>query len=235
MIGLIALTCGLDSLPDCSARAESTESASSLGRKLYEARKFGGAIVAYGQAIGADPKDHEAYRGRGLAYLRKGRFERAIADFDKANADLGPYRETKFPGVGAYLDWQRAHDQYEDANKHLLARNYDQAIGMYRISLSIYATFPQCLHNLAIAVSKKGDHQEAAIYCMEAISLRHTDWKFWKTLAIELFMQGNYVLALQAMEHAKELTPPVPETVEIIESIEIIKDALHEQHARSLW
>lgn len=198
---------------------------------MYDAGRLGTAILEYDQAINLDPGYYDGYRGRGLAYLRLGRYERAIADFDRSDAQLGPYREQKFPGLGGYLEWKRAHDEYEDANRYLKSGDYDQAISMYRIALSIYPTFPQCLHNLAIALGKKGDHKQASLLCMDAISYRHADWKFWKTLSIELFMLGKYKSALLVMEQARQLHPPVPEEVEIIESIENIKDAMRQPRA----
>ena len=41
-------------------------------------------IARCGRAIEADPGDIEAYASRGLAYLRKGEIDRAVADYDRA-------------------------------------------------------------------------------------------------------------------------------------------------------
>ncbi len=237
LVGMLcsAMLAGSKALPAGQPDAGSAARACQEARKLYDAGRLGAAIVEYDQAIRLDPNYYDGYRGRGLTYLRLGRNDRAAADFFKSDEHLGPYREQKFPGLGAYLDWRRAHDEYEDANRYLRSGDYDQAISMYKTALSIYPTFPQCLHNLAIALSKKGDHKQAALLCMEAISYRHTDWKFWKTLAIELFMQGRYRQALEDMQYARALHPPVPEEVEIIDSIENIKDAIRQQRARSFW
>ncbi len=173
-----------------------------------------------------NPENHQAFRGRGLSYLRMGRIERAISDFDKAGEELGPYREEKFPGWSGYLDWSKAHDIYTEANSLLQAGSYQEAIVKYTQALSIYPPYPQCLHNLAIALDKTGEHDAAAQRCIEAISYRDGDWKFWKTLSLELYAQGKYLFALKAMEHARELNPPVPEEVEIIESLDKIRSSL---------
>jgi tetratricopeptide (TPR) repeat protein len=212
------------------SKPDTTETLCRQAKRLYVEGKLGLSILSYERAVVLGPDNLDAYRGRGLAYLAMGRLERAIADFDRANEELGPYREQKFPGIGGYLEWQRAHEQYELANNLLKSKDFEGACASYKLALAIYPTFPQCLHNLGIALSKRGDHDAAARRCMEAISYRQTDWKFWKTLALELYAQGRYRIALQAMEHAKELKPPVPEEVEIIESIENIKDALVRAH-----
>lgn len=237
-MGAICCSIPLAAFDCCRAAPAGAESAESIcihAKKLYDGGKTGLAILEYDRAIMLSPDSHAGYRGRGLAYLRIGRIERALADFDKANEELGPYREQKFPGLGGYLDWQRAHVEYQEANKDLQSGNYDRAIMLYNTALAIYPTFPQCMHNLGIALSKKGDHDSAALRCMEAISYRQGDWKFWKTFGLELHMKGRYKFALQAMEHAKELHPPGPDEVEIIESLENIKDAIRQDRDRSLW
>jgi tetratricopeptide (TPR) repeat protein len=216
------------------AGGDNVDSIVAQAKSLADAGKLGLSILEYDRAISLQPGSHELYRSRGLSYLRMGRLEKAIDDFDHANEELGPYREQKFPGLGGYLDWQRAHERYLEGNRELGLGHYDGAIALYRDALSIYSTFPQCLHNLGIAYGKKGDHEEAALLCMEAISYRHVDWKFWKTLAIELHSQGKYITSLHAMEHAKELDPPTPEEVEIIEGIEVIKDSMQRHRVRTL-
>lgn len=229
---ILFLSAGLPCEPllAAPAKSETADTTCRQAKRLYIEGKLGLSILSFDRAISLDPDNFEAYRGRGLSYLAMGRLERAVADFDRANEQLGPYRERKFPGLGGYLEWQRAHEQYEHANSLLQSKDYDGACAAYKLALSIYPTFPQCLHNLGIALSKRGDHDAAARRCMEAISYRQTDWKFWKTLALQFFAQGKYRIALQSMEHAKELRPPVPEEVEIIESIENIKDALARAH-----
>jgi tetratricopeptide (TPR) repeat protein len=42
------------------------------------------AIAACSRLLAADPKDALAYAGRGIAYNRKGNYDRAISDFDQA-------------------------------------------------------------------------------------------------------------------------------------------------------
>lgn len=230
LILLLALLSPRQRLLATPAKLETADALGRQAKRLYIEGKLGLSILSFDRAVALDPNNFEAYRGRGLSYLAMGRLERAVADFDRANEQLGPYREQKFPGLGGYLEWQRAHEQYEHANNLLKSKDYDGACAAYKLALSIYPTFPQCLHNLGIALSKRGDHDAAARRCMEAISYRQTDWKFWKTLALEFYAQGKYRIALQSMEHAKELHPPVPEEVEIIESIENIKDALVRAH-----
>ena len=142
---------------------------------------------------------------------------------------MGPYRERKFPGLGNYQDWTRAQQQYLDANGELSRGNYTLAINMYEVALTIYPHYPQCLHNLAIALGKKGDYQAAGVRCMEAISFRHDDWKFWRTLGFELFKQGRLRPSLAAFQQAMALSPPVPDRAQLIDDVELVKDYLHKR------
>lgn len=229
--GLIAILLLPPAYSDSAA--DQYEHARSLGQKLYAEGKFGAAILAFDRAIRASRENVEAYRGRGLSYLRIGNIDRAVNDFNLSNQALGPYREQKFPGLGSYLDWKRAHEIYEDGNQYLSQENYDQAISLYKTALSVYPTFPQCLHNLGIATGKKGDHKQSLQYCLEAISYRQSDWKFWQSLALEWHALGNYKLSLKALDHARGLHPPLPDDVGLIEMIENVKDAWHKTGSRA--
>jgi tetratricopeptide (TPR) repeat protein len=41
-------------------------------------------IVDFGHAIALDPKNSNAYRGRGVLYIKKSEFDRALSDLDRA-------------------------------------------------------------------------------------------------------------------------------------------------------
>lgn len=194
---------------------------------FYASGKFSSAAYAFSQAISKTPENKELYRKRGLTRMQLGDYERAVEDFRIANQDLGPYRETKFPGFGAYLDWKRARQQYEHAN-YVLNRleKPEQAITMYQTALAVYPTFPQCLHNLAIAFGKTEDYDQAVENCIKAISFRYTDWKFWNTLGLELYHQGKPRTAIRAFKQALNLEPSEPNRVAVLENIEFARDRL---------
>lgn len=222
-IALLSMTFYYYATSDCFGKAPGE----SLAKLYYNQNRLGLCLLEYNRAIAEDPGNSEALRGRGLAFLRMGRIDKALEDLQQANSNLGPYRETKFPGLGGYLDWQNAHEDYLIGNTYLRTGAYQRAMEKYRGALLLYPTFPQCLHNLGIILAKTGQHEQAAIACMEAISYRHDDWKFWNTLALELFALGRYRTSLQAMEHARDLKPPAGDEADIIEAIEKIKDTFY--------
>jgi tetratricopeptide (TPR) repeat protein len=202
-------------------------------KQLYLDGKLRGAELIYSRVLASDPVHADALRGRGLVELRTSRYTEAIRDLSAAEAQLGPYREEKFPGIvgsAGYLEWRKAQDVYEEGNEFLEKRDYQNAIKKFGEALHIYRRYPQCLHNLAIALGKLGQYNAAEMVCMEAISLRYSDWKFWKTLSIEFYMQNKFHNALAAIQEAIHLGPPETEQASLIEDIEIVKDQLRKRH-----
>lgn len=225
---IIALAVAVFAAADAAAASTAGELAGQMAevQALIAGAKFRPAVARLDDILRQHPGEKQALRQRGLCYMHLGQFDRAIGDLKVSIDDLGPYRERKFPGRGAYLDWKRAQEQYADANAVFAAGDYERAIGMYELALSIYGHYPQCLHNLAIAQGKKGLWKQAEDSCMQAISLRWDDWKFWKSLGYFLFKQGKLDRALLAFRKAMELAPPESDRAQLIEDAEIIKDYL---------
>ena len=71
-------------LPRIAAGADPAKEAEERGRACLDKQDFDGAIAAFTQAVGLDPKDAKGYYLRGLAYGNKGDHDKAIADFTKA-------------------------------------------------------------------------------------------------------------------------------------------------------
>ena len=71
---------------------------------MYKKGNLDQAIADYSQAIALDPKNADAYTGRGLALRDSSRLEQALADFNKA-IDLDPKNANAFLGRG--LTYQR--------------------------------------------------------------------------------------------------------------------------------
>lgn len=203
-------------------------------KQLYLDGKLRGAELVYSRMLAADPSHADALRGRGIVEMRSARYVEAVRDLKAAEAQLGPYREQKFPGIvgsAGYLEWRKAQEIYDEGNELLEKRDYHNAIKKYGQALHIYRRYPQCLHNLAIALGKIGQYNAAEMVCMEAISLRYSDWKFWKTLATQFYMQNKFHNSLAAMQEAMHLGPPETEKASLIEDIEIVKDHLRNPHA----
>ena len=101
------------------------------------------------EAIQLDPKDAQAYVGRGAAYRGKGDYDRAIADYDEA-IRLDPKDARAYRGRGAVCFWKGDYDRaivdYDEAirldpkdarafhfrgNAYFAKKNYDRAIADY--------------------------------------------------------------------------------------------------------
>ncbi len=113
------------------------------------------AIVAYGEAIGFDPKDAIAYNNRGVAYSFKGDYDHAIADYSEA-IRLDP----NF--VGAFDNRGRAYRAKGD-NDHAIA-DYTEAIRLNPKYAVVY-------NDRGIAYRAKGDNDRAIVDYSEAIRL----------------------------------------------------------------
>ena len=73
-------------MPGLSIADERKSAAEALkkGEQLLSAGDFDGAIAAYTEASRLDPKDHQAYQNRGVAYEKKGKKAKAEEGFAQA-------------------------------------------------------------------------------------------------------------------------------------------------------
>src|SRR5512138_1852032 len=79
---------------------------------------YGAAIEAYEKALAEDPRSREASRGLGLARLRNGETDRAVAEFDRHLARFPDDAELAFEQA-RLLQWSRYAYRARDAVRYL--------------------------------------------------------------------------------------------------------------------
>lgn len=90
------------------------------GDTYLKAREYDQAIIQYDQAIKQEPQFHDVYSQRALAYLGKGDYDSAIADYTKKiDSYLGD-------GTDPYFNLQKAQVILDRARVYFLKKEYDK-------------------------------------------------------------------------------------------------------------
>ncbi|UZQ53645.1 tetratricopeptide repeat protein [Trichothermofontia sichuanensis B231] len=124
----------------------------SLGMVLQHSGQVDAAIAAYYQALERDPNMIDAYNNIGTLLMQQDRLSEAEAIYRQATV-------IKPDHFGAYLNL---------GNIAFVLQNYDAAIAAYETALRCKPGYPDSLMNLAIALEKKGDIQQANLYFAQA-------------------------------------------------------------------
>ena len=142
-------------LPSIATSADSATEANQKGQAAQKKGESDAAIAAFTEKIRHDPKDADAFFGRGVAYEKKGEADKAIADYTEAirlDPKLGnaySNRGVVYEGKG---DMEKALADYTEA----IRLDPKSAIGYY---------------NRGIAYAKKGDLDKAIADYTEAIRI----------------------------------------------------------------
>ena len=147
------------------------------------------AIEAYSYAIDLDPRNANAYTGRGVAYANNGKFDCAIEDYDRA-IDLKPDDAIAYYNRGnAYLhrnepdraikDYTQAIEfQSDDADAYTgrgvaYARKgeFDRAIADYNKAIRFKSDYSIAYYNRGNAYTRKGDFDNAITNYNKVIQL----------------------------------------------------------------
>ena len=128
------------------------------GDDYYDKRELEKAIEEYTKAIELDPKNAEAYRGRGNSYRRLFKDTEALADLNKA-IQLNPKDSTAYRGRGStYAGMRRYELAIADYNKaiELDPKNSDAYASRGNVYQSM-SKFPQAIadYNKAIELDPK--------------------------------------------------------------------------------
>ena len=117
------------------------------------------AIQACDQAIGEFPRDAEAHKNRGNAYLAKGDLDRAIADETKA-IEIDPKHAASYNNRG---------------NAYVAAGDLDRAIADYAKAIEIDPNDADAYNNRGVAQRAKGDLDRAIADFTKAIEVDPKD------------------------------------------------------------
>jgi tetratricopeptide (TPR) repeat protein len=195
------------------------------------------AVTIYDTAPKKGTDNTELLRSRGMAYLQMGKVGSAIRDFRAAigSRKVGPIDQ--FPGIGSESDWQKAIPIYKEGLAKLGASDTKGAIIMFQQALKIFPQFPACLHSLAVASAQAGAGWQGEVCCIQAISYRPDDWRFWHTLGTILYQEYKMQIgdptkretAIAAFKNALSLKPPTEDDRGMVQA------ALHEASSSEIW
>jgi tetratricopeptide (TPR) repeat protein len=163
---------------------------------LEQKREFERAIVDYNNAIRLDPKNSNAYNGRGTAWKELGQLDRAIADytdairfspkFEKAYANRGESWRLKGDLDRALADQDRAVALNSKASIAYVLRgdtrrykgDFADAIADYQRALENSPGLVTALTGLGLTFEKMGDLTNARVKFEQACSYENADQRF---------------------------------------------------------
>lgn len=147
------------------------------------------AIVEYSQAIGSNPKEHQAYFHRALCYSKKRDYTNAILDNSKA-IELSP----------TYAD-----AYFNRASAHAESKQYDKAIQDYTIYIQMNPQDPEGYVCRGRVLGLKGQNDDAISDFDKAIQLNPNNGNIYYYRALLRSRIGHTKEAIIDMKKACEL------------------------------
>jgi tetratricopeptide (TPR) repeat protein len=183
------------------------------------------ALEYLNQAISLDSNYTNAYSNRGVAWINKGDYDRAISDFDKT-IELNPSHIDAYLNRGSAWkekgDYDRAISDFDktielnprdgDAyvNRGLSWKhkgNYDRAISDYTKAIELNPRDAGAYNGRGVAWIKKGDYDRAISDYTKAIELNPRDVDVYVNRGLTWNTKGNYDRAISDYTKAIELDP----------------------------
>jgi tetratricopeptide (TPR) repeat protein len=154
------------------------------------------SVTLWTYAIEKDPgKASVAYKNRGVFFQEKGRFDRAIEDYDKA-IDLDPFYAHAYNNRGLALEKTGRLDK--------AFADYDKAIALKPANYSSFT-------NRGLAFDKAGRLDKAIADYNTAISLNPSDPSVYNYRGIVFDKMGRFDKAIADYDQAIALNPAFPE------------------------
>ena len=136
-------------------------------------------------------QDYQLYFERGTTYIESGRFEQAIASFDKA-IELKP----------------NFHDAWNNRGLALLnLERYEQAIASFDKAIELKPDFHCAWFNRGLALLNLERYEQAIASFDKAIELKPDFHYAWNSLGLVLFELERYEQAIASFDKAIELKP----------------------------
>lgn len=215
------------------------------------------AIALIGQAIGILPGEASFHSNLGMAYRQGGRLDEAMACYEKALAlnpghaealnNLGNLRTTLNRLPQAIDCFQRAiaaKPAFAEAHFNLghvfqtLQRN-EEALACYREALAIRPGYVDALSNCGMTLHALGRDEEALACLAEAIAEQADFQPAYMNIGCISLNNGLAAEALPFLQHARQLSPEHPDTLNFLSHAEkdlgLIEEAIvHAQQALRL-
>lgn len=169
----------------------SPEELMQVSNHLAQAGDLPNAIKGFSLVLQQQPKNVNAFVGRGFSYYKLGNFAQAVEDFTAA----------------LQLDDQHLSAWYHRGNAYLMAGEYEKAIQDYEKALQLSATIPDLYNARGTALYKLGRYEEAIMDFDRSIALdpRYADAYFNRGSCY--LQQGKEQLALDDFNKVLEINP----------------------------
>ncbi len=136
-------------------------------------------------------QDYQLYFERGSTYTESGRYEQAIASFDKA-IELNP-------------DF---HDAWNNRGLALLnLERYEQAIASFKKAIELKSDFHEAWNNQGLVLLNSRDYVEAIAFFDKAIELKPDFYHAWNNRGLALLNLERYEDAIASCDQALKLKP----------------------------
>lgn len=154
------------------------------------------AANVFNEALKSDPRNAEAYLGRGDAFLRAEQYDLALQDLRSALAIRPKYAE--------------AYSLCGDV--HLVHNEYKDAIDCYKTAVTLDPTRALFHCDLGVALTRSEDFAGATASLEQAIKLNPRMGRAYFYLAVAQYSTGKEEAAQVSMNRAKKLDPKLAGT-----------------------
>jgi tetratricopeptide (TPR) repeat protein len=199
------------------------------GLKLLAAGKNLKALELFDVVLVEDKSDVNAWSWRGNSLHNLGKYEEAIASYERAisikpdREEVWSWRGNSLHNLGKYEEaiasYERAISIKPDREEvwswrgnslHNLGK-YEEAIASYERAISIKPDDHQAIHKKGFAYFKWGKYVESIDCYNQAISIESDYYNSWHDKGLVQFVMGNYEAALnswqQTFQIIHQLTP----------------------------
>jgi len=172
-----------------------------------------------------ESKDAAFYNNRGISYGKKGQFDLAILDYDRA-LDINPRLTEAYYNRGnaygkrgqydqAISDFTKALDinpkladaYYNRGIAYFEKRQYDQAISDYNKALQINPKYADAYINRGRAYGRKGEHDQTISDCNKALEINPRLAEAYNNRGFAHYNKGQYDQAILDYNKALEIDP----------------------------
>ncbi|BAY24959.1 peptidase, M50 family protein [Calothrix sp. NIES-2100] len=193
--------------------------------QLIDAKKYEQAIACYDKIIKNQPKNADAWYGRGYAlnYLHK--HEEAIAAYDQTiqiqpdNNDAWYLRGYSLYSLQRYIEALAAYDKALEIkfdqpeiwfDKGMVLQDlerYEEAIAAYDRVIQLNANHTKAWNYKGISLMNLQQYEEALAIYEQAIIINPEDPYYWYNQACCYALQNNVILATEKLQQAIKLDP----------------------------
>jgi tetratricopeptide (TPR) repeat protein len=156
------------------------------GWQLLKADKNLEALELFDAILAEDESDVSAWNSRGVALRRLGRYEEAIASYNRAISIKPNYPEV----------WNNRGISLDNLGR------YEEAIASYDRAISIKPDYHEAWYNRGISLDNLGRYEEAIASYDRAISIKPDDHEAWHNKGFTYFKWGKYVESIDCFNQA---------------------------------